>query len=61
MNESKLGDVVCGDICGIIGSFPNPFAVVSSIHSAMNKDKKEEINPIAYLALIDKKLRNASR
>jgi hypothetical protein len=61
MNASNLGDVVCGDICGIIGSLPNPFGMVSSIHSSINKKKKEEINPIAYLALIDKQLRNASR
>lgn len=73
MNESKLGSIIFGSICGIIGAIQGlataetPGAIIgglpgfaSAIYSAIKIEKAEDIfdqSGMKYLALADKRLR----
>jgi hypothetical protein len=73
MNESQLGNIIFGSICGIIGAIQGlstaetPGAVIgglpgfiTAIHSALKIEKAENIfdqSGMKYLALVDKRLR----
>ncbi len=73
MNESKLGSIIFGSICGIIGAIQGlstaetPGAIIgglpgfaSAIYSAIKIEKAEDVfdqSGMKYLALVDKRLR----
>ena len=73
MNESKVGNIIFGSICGIIGAIQGlataetPGAIIgglpgfaSAIYSAIKLEKAEDIfdqSGMKYLALADKRLR----
>ena len=73
MNESKVGSIIFGSICGIIGAIQGlstaetPGAIIgglpgfaSAIYSAIKIEKAEDIfdqSGMKYLALVDKRLR----
>lgn len=69
MNESHLGDIVYGAICGTVSAgiafFTNPalgagLGLLNAIHSARKIERPEDINDqtgLKYLALVEKRLR----
>ncbi len=72
MNESQLGNIIFGTVCGIIGAFQGLATAnttsaffgglpgfVSAIHSALKIEKAEKVfdqSGLKYLALADKRL-----
>ena len=69
MNESRLGKIVCGSICGTISAaialLQEPalgagLALINAIHAARQIERPEDIRDqtgLKYLALVDKRLR----